>query len=168
MPSSPRPLSGTPAVRLFAALSPDEDAALRETLKRCRPATYEAARDFRATGDARHLASFVHGILERFVDRELRPKLQGGDASLRLVEDLGLDSLTLMEMVMLAEEVLQITINNEDLREIRTLGALQQRIVELVERGPDAVAARDPGCSTQTCGRAPLTPARPVTFSNPS
>jgi 3-hydroxyacyl-[acyl-carrier-protein] dehydratase len=39
-----------------------------------------------------------------------------------MVEDLGIDSLTMMEIVILVEDVLQMQINNEELRNLRTVG----------------------------------------------
>ncbi len=108
-----------------------DEAHLRETLKRCSPATFAAVRAFRATGDYAHLPAIVTGVIERFVERELREKLLSADpapAELRLIEDLGLDSLTLMEIVILTEDVLPVTINNDELRHLRTLGDVQRFI----------------------------------------
>jgi len=98
-----------------------DDPQLREALKRCSPDTYFAACKFRQTGDPVQLAVIITGVVERFVERELRPKLRTGDTALRLREDLALDSLTMMEIVMLAEEILRITISNEELTSLRTL-----------------------------------------------
>lgn len=103
-----------------------DDPQLREALKRCSPDTYFAACKFRQTGDAGQLPLIIAGVVERFVERELRPKLRTGDATLRLREDLALDSLTMMEIVMLAEEILRISISNEELTQLRTLGDVQQ------------------------------------------
>jgi acyl carrier protein len=98
---------------------------LREALKRCSPATYYAACKFRQFGGADPLRAVVLGVIERFVERELRPKLSPPDDALRLSADLGLDSLTMMEIVMIAEEVLRITVTNEELTQLRTLGEVQ-------------------------------------------
>lgn len=68
------------------------------------------------------MPAVVIGIVERFVEPELRTKLKDADDDLRLIEDLGIDSLTMMEIVILVEEVLQLTINNDDLRNLRTVG----------------------------------------------
>lgn len=122
--------------------APDDDPVLRETLKRCSPATYYAACKFRASGDVEHLSPVVLGVIERFVERDLRKKLHGATAdvlALRLREDLGLDSLTMMEVVMIAEEVLPITVSNEELTRLRTLGSVQSFIAEKV-RTPRLVA----------------------------
>lgn len=112
---------------------PEDDPVLRETLKRCSPATYYAACKFRASGDPDALRVVVLGVVERFTDRESRTRLQGDAATvaaLSLREDLGLDSLTMMEVVMIAEDVLRITISNEELTRLHTLGAVQTFIVE--------------------------------------
>jgi acyl carrier protein len=106
--------------------------ATAPSLKRCSPATYEAAREFRRSGNVELLPVLMHGIIERYVERERRGKLVNAPDSLRLVEDLGLDSLTLMEIVVLAEEILPISIDNEDMCHLRTLGDVKQRVTELM------------------------------------
>lgn len=139
------PLSPTPAP------IPLSEAKLREILKRCSPGTYVAASEFRRTGNVALLPVLVHGIIERYVEREIRVKLGHGNDSLRLVEDLGLDSLTRMEIVLLAEEVLPISIDNEDLCHLRTLGDVKQRITELVSSLPAGAlsgASRPPAATS--------------------
>ena len=105
--------------------TPEDDPALRETLKRCSPATYYAACKFRKTGRREDLRTVIVGVVERFVERELRPKLHTQTDALRLSEDLGVDSLTMMEIVMIAEEVLGISVSNEELAHLRTLADVQ-------------------------------------------
>ena len=116
-PGSNKPLPLAP--KPFA---PDDEAALREALKRCSPSTFEAAVQFRKTGNADHMPAVVIGVIERFVEPDLRAKLKDADDDLRLIEDLGIDSLTMMEIVILVEDVLQLTINNDELRNLRTVG----------------------------------------------
>ena len=103
----------------FAA---EDEAALREALKRCSPSTFEAAVQFRKTGNPEHLPAVVIGVIERFVEPDLRMKLKDADDDLRLIEDLGIDSLTMMEIVILVEDVLQMSISNDELRNLRTVG----------------------------------------------
>ncbi len=74
------------------------------------------------------LPSIIIGIVERFVEPDLRARLGSGDDDLRFVEDLGIDSLTMMEIVMLVEEVAQLQIPNEDLRSLRTLSDVKTYI----------------------------------------
>ena len=102
-------------------LSPAEEATLREALKRCSPATFDAAAAYRRTGDVAAIPTVVLGIIERFVDPDHRPRLQTGQTDLRVIEDLGVDSLTMLEVVMLVEESLKVTIKNEELRDLRTI-----------------------------------------------
>jgi 3-hydroxyacyl-[acyl-carrier-protein] dehydratase len=113
------------------------DPELRELLKRCSPATVEAALKFRRSRELVYLPQIVVGVIERYVERDLRPRLANADPELRLVEDLSVDSLTMMEIVLLAEDVLQISINNDELLHLRTLGDVQ-RFVEMKVRGVPA------------------------------
>ena len=152
-----------PSTTLASATSPgDDDARLREALKRCSPATLEAARAFRSTDDYAHLPAIVTGVIERFVERELRAKLAPSSADLRLVEDLGLDSLTLMEIVILTEDVLPVTINNDELRHLRTLGNVTE-FIECKLRGlplPDTLRAQT--CSACAATTAPFLSSSPA------
>jgi acyl carrier protein len=134
--------------RLTKAAPPADEAYLRETLKRCSPLTFEAACAFRTTGDYAYLPVIVVGVIERFVDRDLRDKLANPVDELRLMDDLGLDSLTLMEIVILTEDVLPVTINNDELRHLRTLGHVKQ-FIECKLRGlPLPPSLTSSACST--------------------
>ncbi len=122
---------------LAKMITPEEDDHLREILKRCPPSTYEAARRFRVTGDVRQVPAIVFGIIERFTESELRPKLRKPHDGLMLGEDLGLDSLTMMEIVLLVEDVLTISIKNDELRHLRTLGDVRQFVEGKLHPQPD-------------------------------
>lgn len=114
--------SAKPVALVAKPFAPEDEAALREALKRCSPSTFEAAVQFRKTGNPEHLPAVVIGVIERFVEPDLRVKLKDADDDLRLIEDLGIDSLTMMEIVILVEDVLQMSINNDELRNLRTVG----------------------------------------------
>lgn len=116
------PAAHSPTGFQLKPFTPEEDANLREALKRCSAATYESAAQFRKTGNTEHLPAIVLGVIERYVEPDLRAKLKDADDDLRIIEDLGIDSLTMMEIVILVEDVLQMTINNEELRHLRTVG----------------------------------------------
>ncbi len=122
-PGSSKPIPATPK-----PFTPEDEVALREVLKRCSPSTFEAAVQFRKTGNADHVPAVVIGVIERFVEPDLRIKLKDAGDDLRLIEDLGIDSLTMMEIVILVEEVLQMTINNDELRNLRTVGDIKMFI----------------------------------------
>ena len=123
---------GKPTVNTDSPPTPQDDPVLRESLKRCSPATYYAACKFRQTASPEDLRLLVSGVIERFVERANRPAFIAGGDALRLREDLGLDSLTMMEIVMLAEEVLPLTVANEELTQLRTLGDVQVFIARKV------------------------------------
>lgn len=103
-------------------LSPEDEEQLKESLKRCSPETVEAALDYRKTGDTELIPVIILGIIERFLEPDMRPRLKGDADELRIFEDLGVDSLTLVEIVMLVEETLDMTIDNNELRDLRTVG----------------------------------------------
>jgi 3-hydroxyacyl-[acyl-carrier-protein] dehydratase len=120
--------SNKPFPFVLKPVAPEDEAALRESLKRCSPSTFEAAIQFRKTGNPEHLPAVVIGVIERFVEPDLRVKLKDADDDLRLIEDLGIDSLTMMEIVILVEDVLQMSINNDELRNLRTVGDVKMFI----------------------------------------
>jgi acyl carrier protein len=122
------------APAVVEGFTPQDDAALRDALKRCSPETREAASGFRRTGSAEYLPAIVHGLIEHYVEREAREKLARDDDDLRLVEDLAIDSLTMLEIVYLAEDVLQISIDNQDLRPFRTVGDIKRFLASRLQR----------------------------------
>lgn len=99
----------------------DKEAKIRESLRRCSEATIQAALEFNRTGAKEHILPVVLGILERYVEPDLRPKLRESGPELRLIEDLALDSLTLMEIIILVEESLGISVSNDEARTLRTV-----------------------------------------------
>ena len=95
---------------------------LKELLKRCPVGTYEAALAFRQDKDVSQIETIVMGVIDRHLEPEQREILSKSDDSLRMYEDLGMDSLTMLEIVMLVEQTLQVSIDNEELRDLRTVG----------------------------------------------
>lgn len=104
--------------------NPDDDGGdpLRRALRRCPLETYEAALTYRRTRSQVNIGPIVTGILARYATPEARDRLKRPDPALRLVEDLGLDSLDKFQAVMLLEEVMQLNINDRALAEMTTLG----------------------------------------------
>jgi 3-hydroxyacyl-[acyl-carrier-protein] dehydratase len=97
------------------------EQTLRELLKRCPPRTLQAALQYQQSGDIDYLPHIVLGVLERFCESERRPLLHRENGALRLVDDLALDSLTLMEMVLLLEDTVGISVRNEELQGLKTV-----------------------------------------------
>ncbi|HEY5229243.1 MAG TPA: acyl carrier protein [Opitutaceae bacterium] len=137
MSEATNPYPGSPYLipATHGSFTSSEDARLGDALRRCSPATREAAFAFRRTGSLEHLPAIVHGLIEHYVERDARSKLNASDDGIRLVEDLALDSLTMLEIVFLAEEVLQISIDNEELRPFRTVGDVKRFIASKLSGG---------------------------------
>ncbi len=108
------------------------EALLRETLKRCSSSTLEAALAYRQTKDTDLVPVIVLGIVERFLDPEVVGKLRSGDDSIQFMEDLGMDSLTMIEAIMMVEESLGVSIKNDELLNLRSIGDLKSFIEEKV------------------------------------
>jgi acyl carrier protein len=109
-------------------LAPGSEALLRDTLKRCSDKTLEAALAYRETGDVSYVPVVVLGIVERFLDPDVADKLRSGDDSIEFMADLGLDSLTMIEAIMMVEESLGVSIKNEELLDLRSVGDLKSFI----------------------------------------
>ena len=107
-------------------LTENDLADLKEGLRRCSSDTIEAAVRYRERADLKAIPQIVYGILERYQPATAAVKLSDANDDARLIEDIGLDSLTLLEIVLSIEEVLKLHIENEELREIRTIGQLNK------------------------------------------
>jgi acyl carrier protein len=104
--------------------STDRRTEIKHTLRRCNPAALEAALRFQQTRSPADVEPVIHGLIAREMPDDAPVDLATVTGTTRLIEDLGLDSLGLMEIVMAAEEVFGITIENHELRSITTLEEL--------------------------------------------
>ncbi|HSH09980.1 MAG TPA: phosphopantetheine-binding protein, partial [Oceanipulchritudo sp.] len=102
-----------------------KEEEIRESLKRCPERAIEAAIEFNASGDPELVPTIVLGIIERFVEPDVRPVLREENDNTRLLEDLGIDSLLMVEIVIMVEETLGIHIENEELRNLRSVGDIK-------------------------------------------
>ena len=105
---------------------------LGQSLKRCRPEVVAAAIEFRESKNPALLPLIVTGVIERFVEPERRHMLRTERENLKLSEDLGLDSLTLMEIVLLTEEVFHINISGDEMHHLCTVGEINRFIATKV------------------------------------
>jgi 3-hydroxyacyl-[acyl-carrier-protein] dehydratase len=81
-----------------------------------------------------HAHAIFQGIITHYVEPELRPRLRESSDELRLVEDLGLDSLSMVEVMMRVEDLLQIHVSDAELRHFRTLGEVRRFIDSTARR----------------------------------
>ncbi|MFO1484105.1 MAG: phosphopantetheine-binding protein [Verrucomicrobiaceae bacterium] len=106
-------------------VSEERQEQITKSLKRCSEATVAAALRFEETRNLDELPAIILGVLERDA---ANPKPEGIAAATddsRLIEDIGMDSFGMIEVVMTAEEVLGITVATQEMNGIRTLGDLK-------------------------------------------
>jgi len=120
VPGAPRP-----------ALTTTDKESLRRTLRHCDPSVFAAACAYRRTGDTAAAATVVQGIVEHHTPPDRQPRLRAFPSELRLQEDLGLDSLALLEILSVAEDALGLSLDSDDLRSLRTLGDMLASIGRL-------------------------------------
>src|SRR5262249_44014504 len=127
---------------MSSTLTEDQVQELRTALKRCSPETIEAALRFRQSRDPKEVPTIIYGIIERHMPPESPKKLADADDSTELIQGLGVDSLTMLEIVLSIEETLGISIDNEELRSIHTLGDVKKFIAQKLNSagGGDAAA----------------------------
>jgi 3-hydroxyacyl-[acyl-carrier-protein] dehydratase len=102
------------------------DQDLRDLLKRCPPETLTAALRYRRTKNPDCVPIVVAGVISRYLSREKAATFMAPRDEMRLVEDLGLDSLSLIEISMNLEDALAVTLSDEHLRQLKTLGDVKQ------------------------------------------
>lgn len=112
----------------------DRRNEIAHMLRRCSAPTIEAALRFQETRSPADVEPIIHGLIDREMPAENPTDLAAAPEDTRLIEDLGLDSLGLMDIVMAAEDVFGINIENEELRSIATMGELNRFIAEKVIR----------------------------------
>lgn len=98
---------------------------ITRTLKRCSRATIEAALRFQSTPGDDDLLLIIRGVLARALPDENAAAVETAKDDARLVEDLGLDSFGMIEVVMAAETVFGISIANSEMKGSLTLGELK-------------------------------------------
>lgn len=87
---------------------------------------------FAETGDAAQFDIAVLGVLHFYLAKKPEVPLDAMPATTRLVEDLGCDSLTMMDTVFMLETIFEIKINDNDLFRLSTLDELRTHIRGLV------------------------------------
>jgi acyl carrier protein len=89
----------------------------------------ESVRLFHQTANPRYLPAVVQAILRHYVSEEAQPRLQSAAPELRLAEDLGIDSLTLMEIALATEDAVGFPVAPEELRQLLTVGELERMLL---------------------------------------
>ena len=96
-----------------------------EKLRRLPPGALENFRQFRATGDETALAALIFVVLYDFLPQKSKTGASSWPDTARLIEDLGFDSLAIAETVFFFEDLFCISISNEEILQVRTVGELR-------------------------------------------
>jgi acyl carrier protein len=107
---------------------------IRRNFKRCREGTIDAIIDLQRTGNPEFIPTIARGIVWRYVHKDVRPLVERATAETPLAS-LGIDSLTMMEVVLDVQDALDLVIEDADLRRMQTIGDviefLQERFVQV-------------------------------------
>jgi 3-hydroxyacyl-[acyl-carrier-protein] dehydratase len=119
---------------MTASPTQEEIEQIRHNFRRCREGTADAIINLRSTGDLELIPTIVRGIVWRYVREETQPAVERASAETPL-GSLGIDSLTMMEIVLDVQDALNLTIEDADLKQMKTIGDvigfLQQRFAQL-------------------------------------
>ncbi len=107
----------------------EDEANLRDSLKRCSPETIDAAINFRKTGDISQINTVVLGVLARFVEADKKDLLVNPPDTMVLAQELGLDSITMVEIVLCVEDATGFAISNDEIQNLKTLGDVKNFIL---------------------------------------
>jgi acyl carrier protein len=116
------PSSFPPSTPLPAVIDPEEK--IRHLPEPARA----AFRRFRSERDPAVLDPVILAILEDYVPRQPEKPLAEHAGTAVLIDDLGFDSLAITEVVFFTEDLLGITIANEEIVRVRTLDDLRNFI----------------------------------------
>jgi len=102
---------------------PTEEQAdqIRRSFRRCREGTSDAIVELQRTGNAELIPTIVRGIVWRYVHKDRQPIVDQATLETPL-QSLGIDSLTMMEIVLDVQDALDLVIEDADLRHMRTIG----------------------------------------------
>ena len=117
-----------------AAPTQEQIDQIRRSFRRCREGTSDAIIELQRTGSTELIPTIVRGIVWRYVHEARRPVVDQATLETPLAS-LGIDSLTMMEIVLDVQDALDLVIEDSDLRHMRTIGDvigfLQQRFTEV-------------------------------------
>jgi len=117
---------------------PLTDARLRELLRGFPEDTIAACAEFQVTGGDDAFDRAVHGIITHHLSEPPAQPVAALPGSTALVAGLGLDSITMVEMVFLFEDLFAVKLPQEEFIKVVTLDDLKRLL-----RG--ALAKRNPG-----------------------
>jgi len=106
-----------------------------DSLRGFPPATVAACLSFRAQGKPEALDTAINGIIEHLLPKRPAQPVGTLPGSALLVEDLGLDSFSMVEMTFIFEDVFGAPLAQEELVKVRTLDDLRALIQRSIPSG---------------------------------
>ena len=94
---------------------------IKRSFRRCREGTVDAIIELQRTGNLDLIPTIVRGIVWRYVSKDVQPRVDQSTED-QLLSSLGIDSLTMMEVVLDIQDALDVVIEDSDLRHMRTIG----------------------------------------------
>lgn len=95
-------------------------------LHRCSTEAQEAATRYHRSRKLHEVPTIVREVIAHYIPEEKSGLMKQKVPHLRLREDLGLDSLSMIEIVMTLEEAFEITLDESELRELQTVGDINR------------------------------------------
>jgi 3-hydroxyacyl-[acyl-carrier-protein] dehydratase len=118
------------------SLSPEAVEEIQRTFQYCSKETIQAIITFRSSGDPSVVPTIVFGIIEREAPKKSAEALKHATDDSRFLEDLEIDSLTMLEIVLGIEEALNVKIEDSELRGIQTLGDVNRFLATKIHTSP--------------------------------
>jgi acyl carrier protein len=111
--------------------------AINPALAKFPSAVLDAYERYRSTGDTGAVHEVVLAAVVDYAPPGSLPAQTISDAT-RLIEDLGYDSVAVAELVFFLEDVFDVTISNEDILVVRTMGDLRTCVGRRLAAKPPA------------------------------
>jgi acyl carrier protein len=115
--------------------SAEAQKRIRETLVGFPPRTISAYQAFSEGGDAGNLDIVVLGVLHFYLAKKPVGTLDTLPGTTRLIEDLGCDSMTMLDTVFMVETLFNVRIDDQELTQLATLDDLRLYLRRLVKDG---------------------------------
>ena len=113
--------------------SAEAQKRIRETLVGFPPRIISAYQAFSEGGDVGNLDTVVLGVLHFYLAKKPAGTLDDLPGTTRLIDDLGCDSMTMLDTVFMVETLFSVRIDDQELPKLLTLDDLRLHLRHLVK-----------------------------------
>ncbi|MEA3188418.1 MAG: hypothetical protein QOD99_2248 [Chthoniobacter sp.] len=106
-------------------MTDEETERIRKDFRRCGDEAVEAILRFRQTRDLSTVPVIVRGIIRRYLPAHQLEAFATATETTQLA-DLQVESLTMLEIILDVQDALEVTVEDSEMREFKTLGDVQQ------------------------------------------